>query len=96
MIKQVEKPYNCKVKTISRWIAIRFDRMDGNPYFIFHNRRISLDNVMRLTYPMFYREEDGEQAYISGYLPISNTYTQLVEVDPIGEYVRIWEEIDNV
>ena len=89
-------PYNRDIKTVSRWIKIRFSVKEGNPYFMWGNRRQYLDDVPSVCHPMMYEDKDGSIGVIGGYIVISNCCSVLVEIHPDCEYVRLWEELDNV
>ena len=67
----------------------------GTPYFMWNGRRQNLDDVGRLTYPVFYENEDGKTDYIGGYICLCNFGGVLVQVDDNGEAVQLFDEIQN-
>lgn len=90
-------PHDMTLKTASRWIKIRFGiKETTSPYFIKNGERIHLDWIMRTSSPIMYRDEEGRDGVISGYLCLCNWGGYLLEIHPDCEYVRLWEELDNV
>ena len=92
-----ENKTGVKFKSLGRHKKINFST-DGRAYFMWHNRRNYLDEIMRCTYPiMCYKGENvGDiDKIISGYIGISNCYGVLVAIEDGGEYVTLWTEIDD-
>lgn len=88
-----ENKSNRKYKKIGREKQIQWT-YNGVPFFRYHNRRIKLDDVLRLIHPiMYYNKYAGDiNGIISGY------YTEglngfLVEITEGGESVILWEEL---
>ena len=92
MIKQIEKPYTCKCKTASRWIKL-YSNMNGSYWFKHYGKRYKLDQFLRLSYPMFYEDNEGKTGIIGGYDGEQWYNPYLLEVHPDGEYIRLWEEL---
>lgn len=91
----MSKRYLCKgsknfVKKYQREKKVYFT-ISGRPYFKWNNTRIYLDEVMRLTYPVMYEDEQGKLHDIGGYYSISNCYGYLVEVLD-GEAIQLYVE----
>lgn len=53
----------------------------------------ALDQFLRLDHPIFFENEDGKTSYLSGYDCTNYYNTELIEIHPYGEYVRLWEEV---
>lgn len=71
-----------------------FDPATGTEvtYFIWNGRKWALDQFLRLSYPIFWEDEDGYLQFLSGY-DGENWYNPiLIEIHPDGEYVRVYEE----
>lgn len=95
-----------RVRRVSRWIKIRTDytrsprhelaeyaEPDGRiDYFIHRGKRYALAQFLRMTWPMFYRMDDGREGYISAYDGTTWYRPYLLEMDEYGEYVRLYEE----
>lgn len=92
---KAQAPYNRTITKVGRSKSIRYT-MQGEPYFIWGGRRQHLGDVMRLTTPMMYEDEDGKLGVIGGVIGISNTMSVLVEVDEYGESVQLWRELEEV
>ena len=90
-----EKNTNNKYKTISRYIKIRYTRKTGKPYIIHYNRRIHIDDILRLDYPVYLEDKDGKLIILGGYICLCNVYGWLFEIDDNGEYIRIWEQLET-
>ena len=84
-----KKP-NYKYYPLSRYIKIRFNA-SGNAYIIYNGKRIYLDNIMRLSYPIMLEDTDGKIIVLSGY-DNPGFCSRLFELDPNSEYMRIWSE----
>ena len=95
MIITANKPYNRNYKSASRWIKIEYTIKDSKPYFRHYGKRYYLDNIMRLSYPIMWNDKDGKLNYISGYDSTQWYNPYLVELDEAGEYVRLWEELED-
>ena len=65
---------------------------NGELYFVWNGKRIYLDHVMRLTYPVMYNDDNGKTGVISGYLTLTNWYGVLVEINDSGDTVQLWNE----
>lgn len=63
-------------------------------YIIYLNSRLYLDDIMRLTYPIFYTNDDGKTGTIGGYFATSAFGGYLVEITDDGEYIQLWNEWD--
>ncbi len=90
-----ENKTNNKYKSIGRAKQIYFNN-NGEPYFRWNNRRIYLDNVIRVSYPiMCYKQYEGDVDYI-----ISGVYSFgyngiYVSIDDNSAYVMLWDEIER-
>lgn len=80
------------IRAIGRNKKIDFN-FSGDPFFRWNGRRVKLDEVMRLSYPVFYEDENGKTGAIGGYIGISNCYGVLVEITNDGEKVQLWDEL---
>ena len=76
---------------ISRYIKI-MDSVRKGYYIRHYNRRIYLNDIASLHYPIMLEDTDGKTIVLSGYEPLCNTCCLLYEVHPDGEYMRIWQE----
>lgn len=56
--------------------------------------KFALQEVLKLSYLIFFDTPDGKTDFLSGYIPISNTLAFLVQIDESGEYIRLFREID--
>lgn len=81
------------IRKVGRKKKIYFNN-NGNPYFVWNGRRESFDNIPRLSYPIFYENNDGKLSYIGGYICLCNFGGVLVELDENSETVQLWEELD--
>lgn len=63
-------------------------------YFMWGRRKIALEEVERLSFPIFVEDEDGKLIVISGYYTISNALTVLIEIDDGVGCVRLWKELE--
>lgn len=85
-----------KYRRVSRWIKLHPYASGEDYYFRWHRLRLRLSDVLRITYPIFFEDDDGKDAFLSGYYPFCNTCCLLIEMDYNGAgYVRIYEEIDG-
>lgn len=58
-------------------------------------RLYALGQFMRFTHPEFYDNKDGKTQFLCGY-DATTWYKPLIcEIDDNGEYIRLYEEIDN-
>ena len=69
--------------------------IDGSSYFLWNGRRQRLDDIPRLTYPVFFENEDGKTDFCSGYICLCNWGGVLVQIDDSGEAVQLYDEIQN-
>ena len=84
--------YGLKLKKLGREKRIFRDKQ-GRPYYNRGDMRTYLDDVMRLSYPYFYEDENGKEGYISGYEYIGAFSPIYVEILEDGEAVQLWTEI---
>lgn len=90
------KPYEWTLRTASRWMKVRFGiRETTSPYFIHHGRRYHFSDIERLYYPPMYRDADGKEPIICGSISLG-LCGFYVELDPDGEYARLWEVVTDV
>lgn len=80
-----------KIRKIGRLKKIHFANRD---FFVWNGRRQHLDEIPRLSYPIFYEDDNGKTGVIGGYITLCNVYGVLVELDENAEAVQIWEEIE--
>lgn len=66
----------------------------GEPYFVWGSRRYKLGEVLRLSYPILYHDENDKLCDIGGYIGITNCFGVLVEIIADGEAVQLWNELD--
>ena len=66
---------------------------DRGFYFLFRGRRVYMDDVPSLTYPVMVEDADGKLLVIGGYMTMCNTFGLLVELHPDCESVRLWTEL---
>lgn len=66
----------------------------NNIYFLWNGRRYNLDDIPRLSYPIFYDDENGKTGTIGGYITISNVYGVLVEVTE-NETIILYQELEK-
>ena len=85
---------NTTIKRIGRDKQIYFT-LSGKAYFIWNNRRIKLDEVMRLSYPVFFEDEKGYLRFCSGYIGISNCFGVLVELTNDDQSIQLYEEVER-
>ena len=58
-------------------------------------RLYALGQFMRFTTPEFYEDDNGKLQYLSGY-DCTTWYKPLIcEIDEGGEYIRLYQELDN-
>lgn len=64
-------------------------------YFIHKGCQYALDQFMRMSAPITFTDSDGKLTILSGY-DCTNFYNPyLLEIHPDGEYVRLWNEVEN-
>lgn len=95
------------IKRVSRWIAIHFDCItprhslyeysdDGMLSWFRHNgRKYAIGQFERLAYPIFFDDEDGKLAYLSGYDCTQWYKPYLIEIHPDGECIRLYTEVNK-
>ena len=84
-----------KIRKVGRMKKIYFGISEtASPYFMWGGRRQSLDEIPALHYPVMYEDEAGKVGAIGGYITLCNWGGVLVEIDPNGEAVQLWEEIE--
>lgn len=67
---------------------------DKGCYFLFRGRRVYMEDIPSLSYPVMVEDEEGKLIVIGGYMSICNTFGLLVEVDAVSsEAVRLWTEV---
>ena len=80
-----------KITKLGRIKKISFNN-NGDPYFLWNGRKELFDNIMRLTYPVMWDDEDGKLHFASGYITISNCFGVLVELINGDEAIQLWTE----
>lgn len=90
-----EKNTKNKYRPVSRYIKIRFTVKIDSPYILFHGRRIKINDILSLTYPVILENKEGKLIILSGYMCLCNVYGWLFEIDDNGEYMRIWEQLET-
>ena len=83
--------YPFRLKKFGRVKKIYWNKY-GHPYYNRHGLRVFLDTVERLSYPYFYEDEEGKDAFISGWEYIGACGCLYVEIINDGESVQLWEE----
>lgn len=91
-MKTYKTDNNTIISKIGRQKKIFFNNQ-GNPYFLWNNRRQFFDNIPRLSYPLFYTDENGKKGHCGGYIPLCNWGGVLVEIVNDGEAVQLWNDI---
>ena len=92
MIFKTQEGYS--IKRLGRKKKIYCDYLDRF-YFVWRDVRYYLDEIMRMTYPVFFYRDDHTLDFCSGCICLSNCYGVLVWLDDCGEYVEIYEEIES-
>ena len=94
-----------KYRRVSRWIRCDFIQVtarhsladyadDGSlTFFRYGGRRYALGQFMRLTYPEFFTDENGNTGYLSGYDATQWYNPLLIEIHPDGEYIRLFQGV---
>lgn len=59
-------------------------------YFCFKGTIYPMNEILRLSYPIFFENKDGKTSFLSGYYSGYNGF--YVEVDEYAESVRLWRE----
>ena len=78
---------------IGRYKQVYFNA-DTTAYFKWNGRRVKLDDIPALTYPVMLDDEYGKIIVLGGYITLSNTCGLLVEIDTDYQAVRLWQEIE--
>ena len=65
----------------------------GSPYFVWNGRRQKLEEIPRLTYPVFFENEEGKTDYCTGYICLCNWGGVLVSIDESGESIQLYDEL---
>lgn len=62
----------------------------------YHNGKLyAIDQFMSLSYPIMFDDKDGKLTVV-GYYDSTNWYNPLLlEIHPDGEYIRLWEEMEE-
>lgn len=92
MIFKTQDGYS--IKRIGRKKKIYCNYLDRF-YFVWHDVRYYLDDIMKLCYPVFFYRGDHTLDFCSGYICLSNCYSVLVSVDDNADYVEIYVEIES-
>lgn len=61
-------------------------------YFMYQNKAYAIGQFMRLSYPIFFENEEGKTSYISGYDCTQYYHPLLIEMDDCCERVRLFDE----
>lgn len=61
--------------------------------FRYNNRLYALSQFMRLYSPIFFVDETGEKSFLSGYNYTDYYYPLEIEINPDGEYIRLYREL---
>ena len=72
-----------------------YETASGRPYFVWNGQRYHLDDIGRLSYPVFFENENGKTDFCSGYICLCNWGGVLVQIDDSGEAVQLYDEIEN-
>ena len=82
-----------KIEKVGRIKKLYF--VEKGIYFMWGGRRVYLDEVPRVSFPIMFDDAEGKLNVIGGYIPFSNTMAVLVQIDEIsGEAVQLWRERD--
>ena len=84
--------YGFKLEKLGRVKRIFWDKQ-GRPYYNRGDMRTYLNDVMRLSYPYFYEDDNGKDGCISGYEYIGAFSPIYVEILEDGEAIQLWTEI---
>lgn len=96
-----------KYRRASRWIHVDYmpvtarhalaDYADGDmlSYFRHGGRRYAIGQFMRLTYPEFFTDENGETGYLSGYDSTQWYNPLLIEIHENGDYIRLFQGVND-
>lgn len=63
--------------------------------FRHNNRLYALSQFMRLSYPMFFIDTDGNNSFVSGYDCTDYYRHLLIEISENGDYIRLYEELQE-
>lgn len=77
---------------LERWGRVKsiFEDAFGRSYFRVKNKTVYLQDIMQMSYPYFYDNEDGKTGYITGYYSITYFFTVYVEILDDGYSVQLW------
>lgn len=80
---------NVEYSTNGKWCKIRCT--PEHKYYVIHKRKkIYLDTLEYLMYPIFYND-NGKESNLCGYIPTKEYYfNEYIEFDSNNEYVRFW------
>lgn len=93
MIFETQEGY--KIKRIGRCKKLYWS-LNGRCFFRWNNRRYYLDEIMRLSYPLFfYRNDRTFLDYCGGYITLSNCYGVLICLNDSCETIEIFEEMES-
>ena len=96
MSKVISTGSGYKFRRISRWIKLQPYASGEDCFFRFGGHRYRLSECPALAYPEFYDDDDGKTAYLSAYIPLTNTLAFVLEMDYDGAgYVRLYKQIDE-
>lgn len=73
-----------------------FFNATGTAYFVWNGRRVRLDDVMRLSYPLFFEDEDGYKRFCCGYIGVTNCYGVLVELVNDDTSIQLYTEKEEL
>lgn len=93
-MRQYKTKEGYSIRTIGREKKVYFTS-NGGAYFLWNGRRQSLEEIERLSYPVFYEDENGKTGFCSGCITISNCYGVLVELSECCEAVTLYETVEE-
>ena len=64
-------------------------------YFTFKGKKYTLGQFMRLSYPEFFKNEDGKQSFLCGYDCTDYYKPLMIEMNDCGDAVRLFQITDN-
>lgn len=110
-MKTYKTTMGIEVKRVSRWIQIQCAGVtekhslhgyssDGELLFFNHDRRkYALGQFLRFDFgpksKVVYYEGNGEKGILSGYDSTEYYYPLMIEIDPKGEAVRLYQEVEK-
>lgn len=74
------------------------DTYDGDntlAWFRHNSRKYAIGQFEMLAYPIFFDDEYGKLAYLSGYDATQWYKPYLIEIHPDGECIRLYEEVNR-